>query len=516
MGHGVRREALERRREVARLEARDEPPDGEDPTRRVPVAALDPADRRPSARGVDERRRQVGERDEAPRGTLGGEDLGSPYASGRGIQRDDVGDRARLPKPDVGRGVARLEDERDRPPLSDQNGAEVALRAGGKREAIQDAARDRDGTAGGPVPHGGAEEVREARLVPGGDGRPPVPEEDQRRRSRDGRSRLTRHEANVGRGLGRRFHESDRRRNRGSRRRVSRNVIPVPVPAPAGEEPVSWILHDGPGFRVGMLRLPARHPRWRRANLSTGPIRDAASIVTFPRRATRLDAGRRLTIDASAPMRLPAFLEYRRAVLDPRGDATDFVLLSEELDALSFPSRARELERLEKVPGAAMLRMRLLVAHLLKAVRADPLVVEEEVHALLGDLGGLGAPGSAKDARRRRDLVEETKEALASAALERAPLKDLARHLAVTPAGLVRAFRRVTGGTLHAYRDGLRLASGLERLEAGGASLAATAAELGFASHAHFTGRFRKRFGASPSDVRRHFDGGHTLRVSSR
>lgn len=290
-------------------------------------------------------------------------------------------------------------------------------------------------------------------------------------------------------------------------------MIPVPVPAPAGEEPVSWILHDGPGFRVGLLRLPPRHPRWRRANLSTGPIRDAASIVTFPRRATRLDAGRRLTIDASAPMRLPAFLEYRRAVLDPRGDATDFVLLSEELDALTFPSRARALERLEGVPGAVTLRMRLLVAHLLRAARVDAFVVEEEVHALLG---GLGAPASAKGPRRRRDLVEETKEALASAAFERAPLKDLARHLAVTPAGLVRAFRRATGGTLHAYRDTLRLASGLERLEAGGANLAATAAELGFASHAHFTGRFRKRFGASPSDVRRRFGGGHALRVSSR
>lgn len=273
----------------------------------------------------------------------------------------------------------------------------------------------------------------------------------------------------------------------------------VPVSAPHGEVPVSWILHEGPGFRLGFARLPLNHPRWRRTNVSSGPFRDGSTVVSFARHAMRLDAGGRHTVDAMTALRLPAFLEYRRTALDPRGDATDCLLLSEELSEAHFGSRPRSIERLN--PGPIVLPMRLLVARL-RAGNADPLAVEEDVHRILA---AVGRGPSLETGRHRRDVVEDAKAALATKALERAPLRDLARHLDVTPAHLVRAFRRGTGETLHAYRDALRLARGLESLEEGDESLAQAGLAAGFSSHAHFSRRFRARFGAPPSAVRGQF-----------
>lgn len=63
------------------------------------------------------------------------------------------------------------------------------------------------------------------------------------------------------------------------------------------------------------------------------------------------------------------------------------------------------------------------------------------------------------------------------------------------------AFRAELGTTLRAYRLQLRIAIALHRLAAGD-DLAALAAELGFASHAHFTGTFSRLLGMPPRSAR--------------
>jgi AraC-like DNA-binding protein len=84
-------------------------------------------------------------------------------------------------------------------------------------------------------------------------------------------------------------------------------------------------------------------------------------------------------------------------------------------------------------------------------------------------------------------------------------LAELARAVGVSRSRLCRAFRRATGTTLHAYRDGLRLRAALEALLERD-DLTALALDLWYASHSHFGARFRRAFGMTPSEARRSGD----------
>ena len=66
----------------------------------------------------------------------------------------------------------------------------------------------------------------------------------------------------------------------------------------------------------------------------------------------------------------------------------------------------------------------------------------------------------------------------------------------------MRLFHRQPGTTLHAYRNQLRLRAALEPLTNPGVDLLATALDLGYSSHSHFTETFRRSFGITPSAVR--------------
>ncbi|MEV5570101.1 helix-turn-helix domain-containing protein [Spirillospora sp. NPDC052269] len=68
---------------------------------------------------------------------------------------------------------------------------------------------------------------------------------------------------------------------------------------------------------------------------------------------------------------------------------------------------------------------------------------------------------------------------------------------------LSRVFRRVTGRTITAYRNDLRVRAVLEDLAQGrGTPLAELAAEYGFADHAHLTRTIRRHLGDCPSSLR--------------
>ena len=101
-----------------------------------------------------------------------------------------------------------------------------------------------------------------------------------------------------------------------------------------------------------------------------------------------------------------------------------------------------------------------------------------------------------------RDLVEETKRFLAMHAVDRPSLDEVARAVNVSPFHLHRVFRETTGTTIRVYLEQLRLRTGLERVLDGEDDLAGLAHELGFSSHSHFTDRFHRSFGRTPSEVR--------------
>jgi AraC family transcriptional regulator len=103
---------------------------------------------------------------------------------------------------------------------------------------------------------------------------------------------------------------------------------------------------------------------------------------------------------------------------------------------------------------------------------------------------------------RRAPRVQEVRELLAACPTQRWTLADIGRAVHTSPYHLARQFRAATGQTVARYLLGLRLALALDRLQEGEDDLARLAAELGFASHSHFTERFRRTYGTTPSQAR--------------
>jgi AraC-like DNA-binding protein len=101
------------------------------------------------------------------------------------------------------------------------------------------------------------------------------------------------------------------------------------------------------------------------------------------------------------------------------------------------------------------------------------------------------------------DRAEAAKTYLSGRLSERITLDDVARAVHASPFHLARVFQQRTGVPVHRYLTRLRLRAALEQLADGADDLTALSLELGFSSHSHFTGAFRREFGRTPSDVRR-------------
>ena len=81
-------------------------------------------------------------------------------------------------------------------------------------------------------------------------------------------------------------------------------------------------------------------------------------------------------------------------------------------------------------------------------------------------------------------------------------LHDVADAACCSLFHLARQFRRHTGLSLHAYRQRLRLATALQRLEDGERDLAGLAHDLGYSSQSHFGDTFHCEIGATPARAR--------------
>jgi AraC-like DNA-binding protein len=135
----------------------------------------------------------------------------------------------------------------------------------------------------------------------------------------------------------------------------------------------------------------------------------------------------------------------------------------------------------------------------------EPDEVREGLYWLVGGVIAAGYRANGPAGHRRRpsteqahvEAVEAVRAILGSDLAPRLSLDEVGRLVHLSPFHLSRVFRQRTGTSLHAYRTDLRLRASLERI-ADGIPLAATAADLGFASQAHFTDRFRRAFGLTP------------------
>jgi AraC-like DNA-binding protein len=117
----------------------------------------------------------------------------------------------------------------------------------------------------------------------------------------------------------------------------------------------------------------------------------------------------------------------------------------------------------------------------------------------------------SRESHHRR-AVDRVKEAISAEPSDGWDVATLARIAHMSPFHFCRTFRSVTGMTIGTYVLRERLAGTLEPL-LDGVDLTSIAIESGFASHSHFTARFRAFFGFTPSDVRRMVSASHSAEV---
>ena len=239
-----------------------------------------------------------------------------------------------------------------------------------------------------------------------------------------------------------------------------------------------------------------------------------AWVVAFPHRQVGIappgGQGGEVLADAGLAMLYAPGQEYRRRLVDPRGDATDAVGVSGELVAeLSNGSPSAVSPRWLPVAAPALLRQRVLFGRLRRGAAAsglDALALTEEVTAVLAAvLEGPAPPvprarrGSTR--RRHAELVEAAREVLGRDLAADLELADVARAVGAAPHHLARVFRAGTGSSLHGYRTQLRLRTAVDAV-LDGAPVGEVAHAVGFSSHAHLTGTFRSVFGRPPSSLR--------------
>ena len=268
------------------------------------------------------------------------------------------------------------------------------------------------------------------------------------------------------------------------------------------------IVFESPIVKIGAFRLPAGHPDFE----DTGPARNYCFV--FPRRACWIEhEGERPFVadSTTVPLYNPG-RPYRRGLIDPAGDASDWFAVAPAVLAAvvsRFDVRATEHpERLfargaVRAPAGLFLTQRKIFNHVVGDAPADTLLVEESVfnmlHAVLRQTYG-AVDGRAKTSTEA--LVAGARAHLARTFRGRGGIADVAAAVGASPFHLCRVFRRETGYSLHRYRTELRLRWSLQPLS-DGVDILTTALDAGFAHHSHFTMSFRRTFGMPPSALRR-------------
>jgi AraC family transcriptional regulator len=158
------------------------------------------------------------------------------------------------------------------------------------------------------------------------------------------------------------------------------------------------------------------------------------------------------------------------------------------------------------LPANAMMLRNLLWTRL-DGVEAD----EFEIEALGLDLLRMSlrsmrtgnAPLRRSTQVRRMRALERVKEAVALAPTDKWDVAKLAKIANLSPFHLCHVFRQIIGTSIYHYVLHERLAHTLNAILDSRDDLTAIALDAGFASHSHFTARFRSFFSCTPTALRR-------------
>lgn len=269
----------------------------------------------------------------------------------------------------------------------------------------------------------------------------------------------------------------------------------------AENEPTDRILYQSSRLTIANFRVAPPSPRFRRPD----PISN--QIVVFPRAAVRLaPASEGTTEEVVDPTVVTLYRQgqsYRRRPIDESPDRCDwFSLPPEAFRELLGGHMESTFDRFVlSCPISVYTAQRRIVRYLEEtpSSQVDPREVEEATLATLRRLFAGAISGRAEVAAGAAWLVRKAKGRLAEATAPRG-LEELALELGCSVGYLCRAFRSVTGETLHAWRTRRRLALALEALET--SSLSGVALDHGFSSHSHFTEVFHRWVGTTPSAYR--------------
>ena len=252
------------------------------------------------------------------------------------------------------------------------------------------------------------------------------------------------------------------------------------------------------------FRLRPDHPVWSRRSVTTSD----AILIAIPRTTVGISHEGRAEVIAD-PMCAVFYAPgqpYRRRLLTAVGDDCTIIAISEELaDAAHLP-RLRDGElpftalALGKDEYESAHRARRLAA---ASGRDSHDAVREEILWLVGRLAGRTRDkhGISNPGVPSSEVVARVRETLGRDGVANRSLGDLARSVNLSPFHLARTFREHTGRPIHRYRTELRLRASLAPIS-DGVRIADVAQDLGFASHAHLTDRFRREFGTSPEGWR--------------
>ena len=277
-------------------------------------------------------------------------------------------------------------------------------------------------------------------------------------------------------------------------------------------EDIRAVLFESEIATVGRWRCPVGHPLFR----NSGPI--LRFLFCFPRESVWIqhDGGEPFVADPNVVTYYNQGQEFRRIELSERGDRGDWFAVAPQViaDLLSEwdPSATDRPQRpftFSHGPCDAdtYLLQRAVFEHVAREPHADALCVDESVLQILSRTAALayGTYGSAPsrvNGRSARELAEAARAVVAARFTEALSLPTIARSVGASVFHLARVFRAVTGTTLHAYRNQLRLRAALERVADRESDLLRIALELGYSNHSHFTESFRRTFRMTPSALR--------------
>ena len=263
---------------------------------------------------------------------------------------------------------------------------------------------------------------------------------------------------------------------------------------------------------IGRFRCPTSHPRFT----DSGPIREFC--VVFPRTSVWIchRDGRPFVADPTIATLYNKGQEYTRRRLAGDGDRCEWFALGGEVlrDIIAGvdPRAADSDQRLFRVSRAPCDRriyaaQRSVFRHVTAAADPDRLYVEETVLTLVGQVvdEAYRREATADSSRRpaHREVVEAVRSLLAARVAQAMTLQEISAAVGVSMYHLARLFARVTGTTIHRYRQELRVRAALERVLDTRRDLLAIALELGYSSHSHLTAEFKRAFGVPPSVLRR-------------